>query len=532
MESVDVVVVGAGFGGLYAVHQLSKLGLSVRGIERNEGIGGTWFMNRYPGARCDVDSLDYSYSFSPEIEQEWQWSERFSTQSEILAYLNFVADRLDLRRHFALATTVQSARFDEGSDCWVVGTDRGQITAQFCIFATGCLSTPQLPNYAGIETFAGQVLHTQAWPAQSPDLARASVGVMGTGSSGIQLIPRLASQVKHLTVFQRTPSYTVPAQNAPLTPDFQAKVKAGYRQRREAARSTPTGSLHYESGKRALEFSEDERADMYEAAWTKGGGGMLSLFSDLLLDAKANETAASFVRNKIASLVEDPAIASVLTPKDYHIGAKRLCVDTDYYKTFNLPNVTLVDLRAEPIQEFTADGPLTSCKQYTLDTMVFATGFDAMTGSLMNIDIRGVNSISLGEKWSDGPKTYLGLAIGSFPNMFIVAGPGSPSVLSNMVMSIEMHVDWIAECIRTVRAMGATRIEAEDEAEERWTQRLAKLAEMTLLGNAASWYTGANIPGKPRVFSAYLGGAHRYRGECAKVASEGYRGFRVTAVSA
>ncbi|MBI1737016.1 MAG: NAD(P)/FAD-dependent oxidoreductase [Candidatus Rokubacteria bacterium] len=522
----DAVIVGAGFAGLYMLHRLRGLGLSVRVYEAGDDVGGTWYWNRYPGARCDVESLDYSYSFSEELQQEWRWTERYASQPEILRYIHHVADRFDLRRDIQLATRVTAAEYDEGRTRWTVRTDRGDVvSARFCIMATGCLSVAQLPEFPGFETFRGRWYHTGSWPHEGVDFTGQRVGIIGTGSSAIQSIPIIAGQAAHLFVFQRTPNFSIPARNAPLDPEVERRVKARYAEHRRQARESRIGFVVERREEPALAVPPDERQREYEARWRRGGLGFAATFPDLLTSAEANETAAEFFRAKIRSIVRDPAVADALTPRDYPVGTKRLCVDTNYYDTFNRDNVTLVDLRKAPIEAITAEGLRTRDRAYALDRLVFATGFDAMTGALLRIDLRGRAGQTLREKWAEGPRTYLGLAVAGFPNLFAITGPGSPSVLSNMIVSIEQHVDWIAGCLIHMRAHGHVAIEPTAEAESAWVSHVNDVGNMTLYPRADSWYVGANIPGKPRIFMPYVGGVALYRQMCDAVAANGYEGF-------
>ena len=527
---VDVVVVGAGFAGLYALHRLRGLGLSVQVFEAGSGVGGTWFWNRYPGACCDVESIEYSYSFSPELEQEWEWSERYPSQPEILRYIDHVADRFDLRRDIQLDTRVTAATYDEAGGRWTVITDRGdEVSAQFCILATGCLSAAKRPEVAGLESFEGDWYHTGRWPHEGVDFGGRRVGVIGTGSSGIQSIPVIAEQAAHLVVFQRTPNFSLPARNRPLDPEAQAAVKASYPALRERARRSYAGIAVPAPSKSALAVDPDERRRRYEAAWEAGGlMSMTTTFADLIVDKSANDTAADFIRSKIREIVADPDVAEALTPTDHPFGTKRPCLDSGYFETFNRDNVTLVDLRRTPIVEIVPSGVRTTHAVHELDSLVFATGFDAMTGAVLRIDVRGRGGSLLREKWAAGPRTYLGLATAGFPNLFIVTGPGSPSVLSNMVVSIEQHVDWIADCISFLRAKGIGAIEATVESEDAWVDHVNELANGTLFPTANSWYVGANVPGKPRVFMPYVGGLPIYRATCDEVTADGYRGFSLT----
>ena len=527
---LDAVIVGAGFAGLYSLHRLRGLGLTARVYEAGQGVGGTWYWNRYPGARCDVESMDYSYSFSDELQQEWQWTERYAAQPEILKYINHVADRFDLRRDIQFETRVTSAAFDEATSRWRIESDRGdRVSARFCIMATGCLSDAQVPDFKGRETFEGKWYHTGKWPHEGVDFTGQRVGIIGTGSSAIQSIPIIARQAAHLFVFQRTPNYSMPAQNAPLDPAYERRVKEGYTDFRRQARESRVGFVVDRSGDSALAVPAEERQREYENRWNRGGLGFSAAYTDLLTNKDANDTAADFFRAKIRDIVRDPAVARALTPQDYPLGTKRLCVDTGYYATFNRDNVTLVDLRKTPIEAITPGGVRTSEADYAVDAIVFATGFDAMTGALLNIDIRGRGGRPLRDMWAAGPRTYLGISIAGFPNFFTITGPGSPSVLSNMIVSIEQHVDWIADCLTYLGRHGHASIEATTEAQEAWVQHVNDVGHMTLYPLAKSWYMGANVPGKPRIFMPYIGGVGVYRQKCDEVAAKGYEGFALGA---
>jgi cyclohexanone monooxygenase len=528
-RTVDAVIVGAGFAGLYMLHRLRGLGLSVRVYEAGNGVGGTWYWNRYPGARCDVESMDYSYSFSDELQQEWEWTERYASQPEILKYINHVADRFDLRRDITLSTRVTAAGFDDATSRWNIRTDRGdQVSARFCIMATGCLSSAQVPKYKGLDTFKGPWYHTGAWPHEGVDFTGQRVGIIGTGSSAIQSIPIIAGQAAHLYVFQRTPNFSVPARNAPMDPEHQRRWKANYKEHRREARESRVGFVVERNDDSALEVPPEVRLREYEKRWDRGGLGFASTFIDLLTSKEANDTAAEFFRDKIRSLVHNPDLGYALTPRHYPVGTKRLCVDTGYYETFNRDNVTLVNIRKAPIEAITPHGLQTRDEAYAFDSLVFATGFDAMTGALLSIDLRGRYGKTLQQKWAEGPRTYLGVAVAGFPNLFIITGPGSPSVLSNMIVSIEQHVDWISDCITHLREHGQARIEATVEAEDAWVEHVNEVGHMTLYPQANSWYMGANIPGKPRIFMPYIGGVGAYRQKCDDVAAKGYEGFRLT----
>ena len=527
LSECDAVVVGAGFGGMYMLHRLRGLGLSAVVFEAGGDVGGTWYWNRYPGARCDVESMQYSFGFSDDLQQDWRWSERYAAQPEILRYAGHLADRFDLRRDIRFETKVTSAHFDEAAGRWTVRTSGGDVVrARFCVMATGCLSTARLPDFPGRDSFRGNTYHTGAWPHEGVDFTGQRVGVVGTGSSAIQAIPQIARQAAHLLVFQRTPNYSVPSRNRPMAPDYESEWKADYAERRRRAKETRTAILLGLNDRPALDASEAEREAEFEARWQVGGFTFMAAFNDLLLNKAANDTAANFVRAKIRDIVRDPAVAERLTPKDYPIGTKRLCVDTDYFATYNRANVTLVDVREAPIEAITPDGLRTVDAGYALDSIVFATGFDAMTGTLLAMDIAGRDGRTLRAEWAGGPRTYLGLTVAGFPNLFLITGPGSPSVISNMIAAIEQHVDWIVGCLAHMRAHGAATVEATDAAEEAWSAHVTEVGHRTLYPQANSWYMGANIPGKPRVLLPYLGGFPAYRRKCDAVAAGGYEGFR------
>jgi cation diffusion facilitator CzcD-associated flavoprotein CzcO len=523
---LDVAIIGAGFGGLYALYKMREIGLTARVFEQGSGVGGTWFWNRYPGARCDVESVDYSYSFSTDLQQEWTWTERYPRQPDILRYLNHVADRFELRRDIQLGARVRWLTFDEPARRWNVVTDGGEpVTARFCVAAVGCLSAVNWPRIEGIDKFAGLRLHTARWP-QDVDLSGLRVGVIGTGSTGIQLIPELARQASELFVFQRTPNYSVPAVNRTLGSDDIAEIKAHYPERRKLNRSARSGIHVARNKESALAVDSAARHAEFQRRWRFGGGTQfLASYRDLLSDLAANELAAEFVREQIRATVHDPAVAELLSPRDYPIGAKRICVDTDYYATYNRPNVTLVDLRSHPIEHVTVGGVRLADREIELDCLICATGFDAISGALAAIDIRGTAGASLADSWRDGPRSYLGLMVAEFPNLFTVTGPGSPSVLANMVLAIEQHVDWIAAAISRATGRGQSLIECRPEAEEAWVRHIAELAAPTVYHRANSWFVGANIPGKPRVFMIYAGGLDRYIAECDEITADDYRGF-------
>jgi cyclohexanone monooxygenase len=519
------VVVGAGFAGMYMLHRLRGLGLKARVFEAGGGVGGTWYWNRYPGARCDVESMQYSFSFSEELDQEWSWSEKYSPQPEILAYANHIADRFDLRGDIVFDTRVTKAAFDEAQKCWCIETDRGdKVTAQFCIMAVGCLSAPNRPRFEGIEDFKGPIYHTGEWPHEGVDFTGLRVGVIGTGSSAIQSIPIIASQARQLTVFQRTATWSVPAWNEALTPEYLKQVKADYPALRAKARARPTGFYFQFNSKPALEANAEERERLYEEAWQRGGLPFLGAFGDLLFEKDANDTIADFARQKIRGIVKDAATADLLCPENV-FGCKRLCVDTGYFETYNLPHVKLVDVSKKPIERFTAASIVVDGVEYPVDAIVSATGFAAMTGSFDRIAITGRNGLTLAEKWRAGPRSYLGLASAGFPNLFMITGPGSPSVLASMIQAIEQHVDWLVDCIGHMRDVGATTIEAQVEDEDAWVEHVNEVSKVSLRSTCSSWYVGTNIPGRPRVFMPYIGGFPIYVQKCNEVMSNGFDGF-------
>jgi len=527
---IDVVVVGAGFAGLYLLHKLRGLGLHVKVFEQGGDVGGTWYWNRYPGARCDVESMQYSFSFDDKLQQEWNWSERYAPQPEILRYAGHVADRYDLRRDIQFNTTVKSAVFDERANRWTVTTSDGQAaTAQHVVLATGCLSNARTPEFRGMKDFKGKVYHTGNWPHEPVDFTGLRVGVIGTGSSAIQSIPLIAEQASQLTVFQRTANFSVPARNAPLTDDERKSFRDNYPEiRRQAREDFKNGIVQPIPDRGALDDPEHERREKYHARWISGGLTFMGVYNNLVLDQRANDTAADFIRERISEIVSDPATAKLLQPKDHPVGSKRICVDTDYYATFNRPNVKLVDIKAHPIEQILPHAVRTGGKDYEVDALVLATGFDAMTGSVAKIEIRGRGGQTLNDKWAEGPRTYLGLMSAGFPNLFIVTGPGSPSVLSNMIVSIEQHVDWITDCLSYMRDRGAEVIEATHPAEDKWVAHVNEVAAGTLYPQANSWYMGANIPGKPQIFMPYIGGVGVYRQICNDVATKDYEGFAMT----
>lgn len=528
-ERLDAIVVGAGFAGLYMTKRLRDSGFTVRTYESGDGVGGTWYWNRYPGARCDLESVDYSYSFSPELEQEWNWSERYAAQPEILRYLDYAADRFELRPHIVLNTTITSALFDETRDTWTVTTDKGErVEATYCIMATGVLSTPKPPEIEGLDSFAGPAYHTGRWPHEGVDFAGQRVGLIGTGSSGVQSIPLIAEQADELVVFQRTANYTVPSINYPLAAETLDEIRKGYPERRAHARRSRFGVPFDFPTTSALDVDAEERERTYQQAWDESHLLAYRLtYGDILTNEKSNDLLADFLRTKIGEIVQDPDTAQKLMPHSYPFGTKRPCLGTSYYETFNRDDVTLVDTRSTPIVRATPNGVETTDATYEVDSLVYATGYDALTGAVLRIDVRGRSGVSLKEQWANGPSSYLGLAVRNFPNLFLVTGPGSPGPLSNMVVSIEQHVEWIDDCLNWLRDNDIARIEADTDAERAWFDHVQDVVSGTLYLRANSWYLGANVPGKPRVFMPYIGGVGVYRQKCDDVAARGYEGFSV-----
>jgi cation diffusion facilitator CzcD-associated flavoprotein CzcO len=528
---LDALVVGAGFAGLYQLFRLrDNLGLKVKAVEAAQGVGGTWFWNRYPGARCDSESHVYWYTFSLDLMRQWEWSERYPGQAEILRYLNFVADKLDLKRDIQFGTRVASAHYDEARNRWHIRAETGEtFIAKFLITAVGCLSTANVPDILGLKTFKGEWYHTGQWPHEGVEFAGKRVGMIGTGSTAIQAAPVIADQAKHLTVFQRTANYSVPARNVPLTADFKQYVKNSASEIRATTHQTYNGMGFRVAERKAVDTPPEERERIYDEAWERGGLQFRASFEDMLVSKEANDTAADFIKRKIRSIVKDPKTAAVLADIDHPYAAKRPPIDTDYFETYNRPNVTLVDVKAAPIRQISEIGIRTDQAEYPLDIIVFATGFDALTGPLLKMDIRGRGGIALKDVWEAGPRNYLGLQVAGFPNLFTITGPGSPSVLCNMPVAIEQHVDWITDCIAHMRTNGLERIEARADAVEKWVSEVNEAAARTLLPQAKhSWYLGANIPGKPQVFMPYAGGLVRYREICQDVVTRGYEGFALS----
>jgi cation diffusion facilitator CzcD-associated flavoprotein CzcO len=531
----DAIVIGAGFAGLYQLHGLrDRLGLRVRVLEAGGDIGGTWYWNRYPGARCDSESHAYRYFFSRELNDEWESTERYPGPAEIRAYLDHVAKKFDLRRDIGFGARVIAARFDEDANRWRIETESGeQYTATYLVAAVGCLSAANVPDIPGLKGFRGKWYHTGQWPHEGVDLTGKRVGQIGTGSTGIQAAPVIAQSATHLTVFQRTANYSVPARNAPLTPEFKRWVRDNFEENRGIARSSVNGHVFRISERNVADVTPAERQAIYEKAWEVGGLQFRAVFKDLVTDRAANATAAEFLKARIRSVVKDPATAEALANIDHPYAAKRPPIDTGYFETFNRPNVALVDLRADPIERITADGIRTRSREHPLDVIVFATGFDAMTGPLLKMDIRGRAGRSLRDDWKAGPETYLGLQVPGFPNLFTITGPGSPSVLTNMPVAIEQHVDWITDCIGHLHRNGIETIEPSVQAMREWTATVQEAAKLTVLWDAKhSWYFGANVAGKPQVFMPYAGGLHRYAKLCAGIAERGYEGFVLGRVKA
>ncbi len=529
---LDAIIIGAGFSGLYQLHCLrDRLGLNAVVVERADGVGGTWYWNRYPGARCDSESHSYWYSFSDDLVQNWEWSERYPGQAEIVRYLNFVADRLDLKRDIRFKTEVVAATYDEAANRWQVTTKGGdQLTAKYLITAVGCLSSANVPDIPGRDSFAGKWYHTGLWPHEGVDFSGKRVGQIGTGATGIQAVPVIAAEAGHLTVFQRTANYSVPARNGPLTPEFKRYIKENFDEIRQTMRQASNGHPFLIEKRKVFDVSAEERKEIYEKAWEVGGLRFRAVFEDLLADTAANDTAKQFLTDKIREIVKDPETAEKLADIDHPYAAKRPPIDTDYFEAFNRDNVTLVDVRSDPIEAITPKGiRLKSGAEHELDIIVFATGFDAMTGALLKLNITGRDGLTLAKAWEAGPRTNLGLQCAGFPNMFTVTGPGSPSVLCNMPVCIEQHVEWITDCIDYMRYNNIRRIEPTPEAVDGWVNHVNEAANATLLPLAGhSWYLGANVPGKPRVFMPYAGGMDVYRKRCDEVAAKGYEGFDLT----
>ncbi|MGB6245664.1 MULTISPECIES: NAD(P)/FAD-dependent oxidoreductase [Gordonia] len=527
--AIDAVVIGAGFSGIYMVHKLRELGLTVQAFEAGDGVGGTWFWNRYPGARCDVISMEYAYTFSPDLIEEWDWTERYPSQPEILRYLNFVADRLEVRPCFQFQTRVVSASFDDAAGQWLVTVDSGEVTrSKYLVTAVGCLSTSMTPDFPGLHGYAGEVYHTADWPSGGVDFSGKRVGVIGTGSSGVQVIPLVAEQAEHLTVFQRTPAFSLACGNRALSDQELRDFKDGIEEHKARSKASPTGQYTDTLAESALDHTPQERQAIYEDRWNRHRAiDLIACYPDLFANREANETIAEFFRSKIREVISDPDLAERLSPRTYPLGAKRITLDTNYYQTYNRDDVDLVSLREQPLETFTENGIQAGGVNHELDAVVLATGFDAITGPLLGMDIRGIGGRRLTDKWSDGPTTYLGIAVDEFPNMFMLTGPGSPNVLTNVVCAIEQHVEWTGDFIAELERRGASRVEPLAHESRKWTDDAAELAEATLYPEGDSWYTGANVPGKPRVIMSYVGGLDAYRRICDEVAADGYRGFAI-----
>jgi cation diffusion facilitator CzcD-associated flavoprotein CzcO len=530
-EEFDIVVVGAGFGGLYALYRFRRLGLRLKGYETGSGPGGTWYWNRYPGARVDLESMVYSYSFDDELQQEWQWPEHFSPQRDLENYANHVADRFGIREQIQFDTTVTQLRFDEQENKWHLLTDRGEhVTARFVVAATGSLNATNVPDFPGAETFRGQWHHTSKWPKEGVDFTGQRVGIIGTGSSGIQAIPVVAQQAKQLTVFQRTANFSIPSRNRPLDPEYELDYKTNYRKYREMMKSTKTAAILLGQQYRSVfDVTAEERERILNEAWqSRNGFRFLATFIDIRTSLAANEVVAEFVRRKIRETVHDPEVAELLCPRTHPLGTKRLCLDSGYYETFNRENVRLVDVRANPIQEITPAGLRTTAAEYELDMLIYATGFDAMTGSMTRMNITGVGGVDLRDKWQHGPTNYLGYSVAGFPNLFMIHGPGSPSVLAQMIMGAEFQVEWLCDLLAHATARDYQRVATTTDWEDSWGREVEAAADATLYKKADSWYLGANIPGKPRVFMVYIGGFDVYCQRSRDVAAAGYQGFVFT----
>jgi cation diffusion facilitator CzcD-associated flavoprotein CzcO len=523
-RKVDVIIVGAGFAGMYAVYRFREMGKTVAGVEAGGNVGGVWYWNRYPGARCDLMSVDYSYGFSDEIQQEWTWSEQFAAQPEILAYANFVADRLDLRKHFAFNARVVSAVWNEVARLWRATTDAGEtLEARYCIMATGPLSVPKDPDIPGIDRFKGRILRAQKWPHEPVSFEGKRVGVIGTGSTGIQIVETLGRQVGELFVFQRTPSFTLPMRNHTLEPDYVAEMKRHYPAMREAMRNNPTGGTRPATSRPYFSLPPSQRQQVMEQAWINGGHTFLGSFADLLSNQEANDQVADFVREKIGDIVKDPVTAEALKPRGYPIFARRPCLDTEYYETFNLPNIHLMDCLKNPIVEITEKGVRTEAGETELDILIFATGYDALTGALLAFEVVGRGGRKLAEKWKHGPRSYLGFMLEGFPNLFAPSGPNGPAALANLITIAEHDVDWIADLIQHMEESGLATVEPTAKAEDEWMELVMRLAEKSLIRKANTWWVGSNVKGKPQGLTMFIGGFHKYRGHCEASARSGYR---------
>jgi len=524
VRRLDVVIVGAGFGGMYAVHKFNAMGLKIQGYEAGSDVGGVWYWNRYPGARVDLPSIDYSFGFSHEVEQEWTWSEQFAAQPELLRYINFVADRLNLRRHIQFNTRVTSAEWDDARQVWVVKTDRGDVVeASCCIMATGPLSIPKDPEIPGIERFKGELLRAGRWPHQPVSYAGKRVGVIGTGSTGIQIVQEVGPQAGELFVFQRTPSFTMPMRNVPLEPDYVAEVKRNYAGLREVARNSPAGGIRPASTRAFFSVTPAQRLSLMEDAWKQGGLAMLGTFTDLLVNEEANEHVAEFVRGKIGEMVKDPVTAEKLKPRGYPIFARRPCLDSSYYETFNLSTVHLMDCNEDPIVEITEKGVRTQSGEVELDMLIFATGYDGLTGAMLAVDVQGRDGLRVSHKWSEGARSYLGIMMAGFPNLFMTTGPNGPAALANIIRISENDVDWIAAAIEHMSATGQTAMAPTEKAEGDWMKIVAELSQHSLLNKAKTWYLGANVKDKPQGLTMFTGGFPKYREHCTMATQDNYQ---------
>jgi cation diffusion facilitator CzcD-associated flavoprotein CzcO len=528
LQTADVVVVGAGFSGLYALYRLRGLGLTVVCLEAGDGVGGTWYWNRYPGARVDIESMQYSYSFDDDLQQEWRWPEYFSPQADLEAYANHVVDRFGLRELIRFGARVNRMRFDERTSHWQISTERGdQITAKYVVAASGALNATNIPDFPGLGSFRGQWYHTSQWPKEEVSFAGQRVGLIGTGSTGLQATTAIGKSAAHLYVFQRTPAYSLPANNRPLPADYEREWKEQYPQRRaEMRQNFAAGYLPVPQYGSVFDYTPEEQTRILEQAWAQRNGLLfLRTFTDTMRTLEANDVTAEFIRGKIRQIVKDPDVAEMLCPKTYPVGTKRICMDTGYFETFNRPNVTLVDVRANPITEITPAGLQTTAAHYDLDILVLATGFDAVTGSLTRMNITGLGGIDLREKWAQHPANYLGFMVAGFPNLFMIHGPGSPGVLAQMITGGEWQVGWVADVIADLERGGYARIDTTAEAETGWAAEMEEMAAKTLYRYADSWYVGANIPGKPRNFMIYIGGFNQYTQRCTGQVGNGYEGF-------
>ena len=526
----DAIIVGAGFAGLYQLICLrDQLGLNCLVIETGDDVGGTWYWNRYPGARCDTESHAYSYYFSEELLKEWTWSERYPGHAEIRKYINFVADKFDLKKNILFNEKVINAEFNDSSNKWNLATsNENHFQAKFLIAAVGCLSNTNIPKIKGLDTFEGKYYHTGNWPKTGVSFTDKKVGQIGTGSTGIQAVPVIAAEAKHLTVFQRTANYSIPARNAPLSQKFKDHVKEDHKYYKEFLKRTPNGHPFEISSRLVSDVNEEEMNEIYEKAWEKGGLQFRATFNDLVTNIEANKTASEFIKGKIRKTVSNKKFANILSDIDHPYAGKRPPIDSHYFEAFNRDNINLIDLRSDPILQINQKGIQTKENHFDLDIIVFATGYDAMTGPLLNMNITGKQNLKLDDCWKEGPKSFLGLQIPGFPNLFTITGPGSPSVLTNMPMAIEQHVEWIRDCISYVNNKNYSRIEADQKSSKEWGDEVNAVANKTLLPTVKhSWYLGANIPGKPQVFMPYAGGLPKYTEVCNEVKNNNYKGFNL-----